>query len=117
MMGSYIIYGFYNLIFQGLSIWFLLYANTYLNGFLIPKSFRWKDGKLREDLTALAISQTTILIIEATLLLLLLYYVNKWFLSNIIKAENVNSIAIWTGGIYAIITLSFIAFIIYASFK
>lgn len=116
-MIGYIIYGFYALIYQVLSIWFLFYANTYLNGFLIPKSFRWKDGKLREDLSTLIISQAVILIIEAALLALLMFYVNKWFLSNIAKSEDVSSVAIWTTGIYAVITLAFILFLTYAAFK
>lgn len=116
-MGSYVIYGLYNLIYQVLSICFLFYANTYLNDFFIPNRFRWKDGKLREDLTVLAISQTTILIIEAALLMFLLHYLNKWFLSSVAKSENTNSMAIWTSGIYAVITLGFIIFMMYAAHK
>lgn len=116
-MVSYIIYGLYNLIYQVLSICFLFYANTFLNDLFIPNSFRWKDDKLREDLTALAISQAAILIIETALLMFLIHYVNKWFLSSVAKSGNTNSIAIWTLGIYAVITLGFIIFLMYAAHK
>lgn len=113
-MISYIIYGLYNLIYQVLSICFLFYANTYINDFFIPDSFRWKDGKLREDLTALTITQASILVIEAALLMFLIHYVNKWYLLSIAKSTNSQSIAAWTTGSYSVITLAFLIYFIYA---
>jgi hypothetical protein len=116
-MMSYILYGFYNIIYQVLTIAFLFFANTYLNSFFIPNSLRWRDGKLREDLGGLATAQTIILLAEATLLMLLMLYINRRFLTGIVKVPNENSIALWTAGAYSLITIAFIAFLIYTSFK
>lgn len=112
-----ILYSIYNIVYQFLTLGFLFFANTYLNGFLIPSSLKWSDGKLREDLTGLAIAQSVILILEAVLLMLLMFYINKRFLSNAAKVNNGTEIATWTAGAYLLITLSFIGSIIYASFK
>jgi|SRR6476659_1936859 len=114
---NYIIYGFYNLVYQILSIGFLFYANTYLNNFFIPDSLRWENGKLREDITGLMIVQALILIIEAALLMMLMYYINKRFLSGIARLNNANTIATWTAGIYSVITITFIVVLIYIAFK
>jgi hypothetical protein len=114
---SYILYGFYNIIYQIASIAFLFFANTYLNGLIIPDSLKWRNGKLREDLGSLATAQTIILLVEAVLLMLLIHYINKRFLSNITKATNVNNIATWTTVFYGLITVGFIIFLIYTAFK
>ena len=114
---SYILYSLYNIIYQIATIAFLFFANTYLNGFIIPDSLRWRDGKLREDLGGLATAQTIILVVEAALLMLLMYYINKRFLVGFAKAENANSIALWTAGIYSVITVAFIVVLIYTAFK
>jgi hypothetical protein len=116
-MISYIIYGIYNLVFQIVSIGFLFYVNTYLNGFIIPDRLRWKNGELREDLPSLAFAQATVLIIEAALLLLLIYYVNKWYLSNVVGVSDPGKIALWTAGIYAVITVGVILVTTYLNFK
>jgi hypothetical protein len=114
---NYILYALYNVIFQIASIAFLFFANTYLNDLIIPDSLKWRDGKLREDLGGLATAQTIILLVEASLLMLIMLYINKRFLSNIVKAVNANFIATLTAGIHSIITLAFIAFLIYTAFK
>jgi hypothetical protein len=116
-MINFIIYGFYNLIYQILSICFLFYANTFLNGFLIPNSFLWENHKPKENLIPAAIMQTVILIVETVLLMFLMYYINKWYLSSVAKSNNSNNIALWTAGIYSVITLSFIIFLMYVCFK
>lgn len=110
-------YGIYNLLFQIASIGFLFYANTYLNGFIIPDRLRWKNGELKEDLTGLAFAQATVLIIEAALLLLLIYYVNKWYLSSVAGASDPVKIALWTAGVYAVITVGIIVVTTYLNFK
>lgn len=92
-------------------------ANTYFNDIFIPNSFLWKNGKPREDLLPAGIMQTVILLIEAILLGLLLLYINKRYLIGIVKASNANNIALWTAGIYGIITVIFIAVLIYTAFK
>jgi len=114
---SYIIYGLYNLIYQIATIAFLFFANTNLNSFIIPDSLKWRDGKLREDLGGLATAQTIILLVEAALLMLLILYINRRFLTGIAKAPNANSIALWTAGAYSLITVAFIVFLIYTAFK
>lgn len=114
---SYILYGLYNVIYQIVSIAFLFFANTYLNSFIIPDSLKWRDGKLREDLGGLATAQTIILLVEAALLMFLMLYINRRFLTGIAKASNANSIALWTAGVYGLITVGFILFLIYTAFK
>lgn len=114
---TYLIYIFYNIIFQALSIWCLFYANTYLNDSFIPDSFKWKDGKLREDLTAFGLSQTIILIVEGALLTALMYYFNRWYSLNIIKSDIGENIATWTAAIYGSIVLIFILFLMYSAYK
>lgn len=116
-MLSYIMYGIYNILFQIASIGFLFYANTYLNGFIIPDRLRWKNGELKEDLTGLAFAQATVLIIEAALLLLFIYYVNKWYLSSVAEASDPVKIALWTAGVYAVITVGIIVVTTYLNFK
>lgn len=114
---SYIIYGLYNLIYQVATIAFLFFANTYLNIFIIPDRLKWRDGKLREDLGGLATAQTIILLVEAALLMLLMHYINRRYLTGITKAANVNSIALCTAGTYSLITIAFIVYLIYTAFK
>lgn len=116
-MMSYILYGIYNITYQVLTIAFLFFANTYLNSFFIPNSFLWKDGKQREDWFLAGTMQTLILLIETVLLMMIMFYINKKFLSGIVKATNGNSIALWTAGIYSLITVAFIVFLIYTVFK
>ena len=116
-MISYIIYGIYNLIYQLFIMCFLFYANTYLNAAFFPDSWIWKDGKLREDTGWLVIPQSLILIIEAALLIFLIYYMNKWYLLSIAKSNNSHSIAAWTKGAYSVITLAFLIYFIYAVSK
>lgn len=112
-----ILYSIYNIVYQTLSLGLLFFANTYLNGFLIPASLKWRDGILRENLTRLAVSQTVILVLEAIVLIILIHYINKRFLLNVAKINNGSEVAIWTAAIHSLITLAFIGFIIYASFK
>ncbi len=116
-MMSYIIYGIYNFIFQIAAIGFLFYANTYLNDFIIPNSLRWQNGRLREDLTALAVAQVVVLILEALLLMLLFYFFNKWYLSNVANARNPEKIAFLTATVFAVITIAVIIITTYLNFR
>ena len=112
------LYYMYNLVYQVLSLGFLFFANTYLNNLFIPDSLRWKDRELREDLTGLAMAQLIVLIIEGGLLILIMFYVNRWFLLNVSeKVDDAHRIAMRTSGIQSAITAIFIAFVIYVSFK
>lgn len=114
---SYFIYAVYNLGYQLLSLWLLFYANTYLNGFLIPDSLRWKDGKLREDLSGFATAQAVILVVEAAVFLLLLHYINRWYLSSVAKVDDPTRVAFWTAMIYAVITLGLVFTVIYSNYR
>ena len=113
-MFTYITYAFYNIIYQIISLWFLFYANTYINSKIIPDSLRWQNGELRENLTGLAVVQTIVLIIEVAILAFLLHFINKRFLSNI---DNGAVIANWTVIIYLVISLAFVSYLIYAGFR
>lgn len=119
-MINYIVYIVYNLIYQLLSFFFFVYANTYLNDAFIPNSLIWKNNKPREDTAGLAgaaVFQTVILLIEGAILILLIYFINKLFL-NYAFGKNINNrILIWTVRINIILSVCFIAFLIWGSFK
>lgn len=107
-------FGFYNFLYLLISIWLLLFANTYFNSFIIPDKFRWEGNKLREDLTIYASLQTVILLVESFLLVLLIHFINKKYLSSVIKTENLSS-ANWASGILSFCLLCFIIFLIYGA--
>lgn len=110
-MGRYVIFGLYNMAYQVLSIGILFFANTYINDIFIPDRYRWKDGALREDFTALAVSQSIILIIEAVILSFFLLKMNVIYLTSIAKSDRTNNIAMWTSGIHAFITFGFVIYL------
>jgi hypothetical protein len=116
-MMNYLIYGIYNFVFQIAAIGFLFYANTYLNELIIPNSLRWKNGRLREDLTALAFAQVIVLIVETLLLMLLFYFFNKWYLSSIANAPNSRKIAFLTAVVFSVITVALIIITTYLNFR
>lgn len=109
---AYIVYAIYNLFYLAFTGFFFLYANTYLNGFFIPNSFRWKDGHVREDMTAFGISQVLILFMEAALFAYLLWLLNKWFLSVVAKSDIAASITMWTVITYSVIAIGIIAMVL-----
>jgi hypothetical protein len=119
-MSRYLFYGFYNLVYQLLSVYFFLYANTYLNQALIPNSLMWKDDKPRMDTAGLAgeaIFQTVILLVEAAILILLIYFLNRGFLNYALPKSNPNKILSWTLRINIILSVCFIAVLISGSFN
>jgi len=73
--------------------------------------------KLREDLTALAFAQALVLILETFLLMLLLYFFNKWFLSNVVSAQNPGKIAFLTAVVFSVITVTLIIVTTYLNFR
>jgi hypothetical protein len=79
----------------------------------------WKDGKPRTDangiIGAVTIG-TSVLLIEAGILILLLYFINKLFFYTIGENTN-NKILIWTVRINIILSVGFIAFGIWNSFS
>ena len=109
----FVIYIFYNLVYQLFVLWCLLYANSFLNSIFIPDSFMWKDGHIREGGKAWIIAQTSILIIEAAIFIFLIYFINRGVLSNFINAKNPKKIAGLTLKISFSITLTSIIIFTY----
>ncbi len=107
----------YNLIYLVGSAWFLLYANTYLNAKIIPDSFRWKDGHIRDDLTLFGISLLVILLIETGVLIFLNYKLNKWYTVNILNLENNLNATWWATGVIIGILIIFIVFLNAAAYR
>lgn len=94
---KWIIYLVYNVVSLKLITFILGYLNTYLNSTFIPGSFRWGvDGKLKEDQTLFGICQYAISNIEVLILIFPLYFLNRWYLSHYVKAENISKILYWT---------------------
>lgn len=114
---QYVAYGIYNIAYLAISAVFYLYANTYLNIRIIPNSLRWRDGHVRQDLTGQAIAQSVVLLVEVAILAYLLWVLNKWFLSTVIKSESALSIATWSVVTYSVLSIVAIGIIVYASFK
>jgi hypothetical protein len=113
-------YFIYNLIYQLGSFFFFLYANTYLNEALVPKSLMWKDNKPRMDsagLGGVAIIKTLVLFVEAAVLILLIYFINKLILSDTEGTDRRNAIANKTAKINIILSIIFIAILIWGSFR
>lgn len=94
----------------------LFYANTFLNWSFIPNSLQLKNGQ-KDNFTATMITQMLILIIETALLMLIMYFINKWYLSIIAKVDNPKNIAMWTAGIYAILNVSIIIIAIVSFYR
>jgi len=113
----YILYSIYNMLYLVFSLWALLYADTYLNAGFIPDSFRWEDEKLKENLTLFNVSQLVLLILESAILLLIIYFINRWYLAIVVRTNNDKSIALWTGGMFFLIELVFTSLLIYWSSK
>jgi hypothetical protein len=113
-------YIIYNLIYQLCAFFFFLYANTYLNEALVPKSLMWKDNKARTDVAGLggvATIKTLTLIVEAAVLILLIYFINKLVLSDTEGKDRRNVIANRTAKINIISSLCFITILIWGSFR
>lgn len=112
----YSLFGIYNLILFAFVLWFLLFAETYLNWFFIPDSFRWNPDKtLIVNPISLYILGSFILLIESLILQTLVYFLNRWYSKNVIKVINAHSIALWTGIILFIITVVLYSLVFYKS--
>ncbi|MEO8067346.1 MAG: hypothetical protein ABI599_06605 [Flavobacteriales bacterium] len=114
---AYVLFTLYNAIYLLATVFFLLFANTYLNGLAIPDSFTWKDGQLRDDLSLLAGAHATLLLLEGVVLAYLLFRLNKGFLSNVVRPDQGVRVATWTGAVHALTTSGAIIFLLYAGFK
>jgi hypothetical protein len=119
LMLKYTFYIFYNLFLQLGVLLFFLYANTFLNEFFVPENLMWENNLPRidfEGLGAVAIIKTSVLIVEAAVLILLIYLVNKIYLKYNYEKKG-DHILIWTIKINIILSLLFITFLIYGSFR
>lgn len=119
-MMKYIIYIIYNFIYQLVSCFFFLYANTFLNEALVPESLMWKGNQPRTDragLSGVAVIKTSALLIEAAVLILLVYFLNRWFLSYAWGKNSPNRVLSWTVRINIILSLCFMAVLIWGSFR
>lgn len=117
---KYTIYIIYNFIYQLCSCFFFLYANTYLNEALVPESLMWKGNQPRIDragLGGVAVIKTSALLVEAAILILLIYFLNRWFLSYAWKNSSNNMVLSWTVRINIILSASFIGVLIWGSFR
>jgi hypothetical protein len=118
-MSKYIFYIVYNLIYQLASFWLLLYVGIYFNLRFIPDSLMWKNNKPRTDfagLTGVATIDALLFLLEATILIVLIYFVNKLFLRGS-KGADRDIIAKRTAKINAILSLCFIAILIWDIYK
>ncbi|MBF9254120.1 hypothetical protein I2I11_12520 [Pontibacter sp. 172403-2] len=119
-IAKYIFYIIYNVIYQIVSFWFLLYLDVYINGGIIPNSFIWKNNLPRTDLTGLvstAIVHILILSVEAAFLILFIYFVNKLVLGDTERGNFRNTVINRTAKINTISFLGFIAVLIWGSFR
>ncbi len=93
-----LLYGCYNIFSIIVSIYVISFLNTYVNSFFIPNGFRWNDeGVLRDDLTLFGITQFVITNIEALLIIVAMYFINKYYLGRVVKVgENGKAIVFWT---------------------
>ncbi len=109
------VYVVYNLFYEVVSLFLILYAETYLNGILIPDKFIWnKDGTKRQyPIIWITMEDTIILCIEGALLLILVYFINKWFLINFAKTNRVDIVLRGTVGVLLVCTTLFICSLIF----
>jgi|SRR5271156_3063084 len=108
---KYIAYGIYNLIYLKIILFLLLFAETYLNSFLIPDKFLWNENGTKREHPIIwgVLEDGFLLVIESILLLLLLYNINKWFLKKVVKLDNPKGLLLWTIGILSGIIIVFLA--------
>ena len=98
-MYSYEKYPFYiifNIIWQVVSLWVLLYLSAFINPRFIPDNLMWANNKLRIDiagLTGVAAICTGALVIESTVLIPIVYCINKLVLSDTDEKAQRNMIA------------------------
>ena len=117
---KYTFYIIYNLLYQLGSFFFFLYANTYLNEALVSESLMWKNKQPRTDwagLCGVAAIKTSALLVEAAILIMLIYFINNLF-SNYAHGNNSpNKILSWTVKTTIILSLCFITLLIWGSFR
>jgi hypothetical protein len=112
---KYTFYIFYNVLYQLFLFWLLLLVGTYYNGVIISSILFWKSPKESADLSQSELVKALFLLLEAAILLLLIYIANQLILSDSeIKARRI-SIANRTALVNTILTVIFLALMIFSS--
>jgi len=95
------IFGIYHILYGFFTTGAIFFAHVYLNSAFIPKSFRWENGRLKDDLRLFKYSMIILDLIEIGLLIFILYYINMWFLTKTNYLKNKFKLSLVT----AIITI------------
>lgn len=104
-------YVIYNYVFLRAAIFFLMYAEIYLNNFFVPNRLLWdENGHPPEHLSIwYTIEATLLLAVESFFLLLLLYFIDRWFLKRMIKQVSPKIFLFITIFVGSLITAIFLA--------
>lgn len=119
-MMKYTIYIIYNLLYQLGAFFFFLYSNTYLNEAFVPESLMWNKNQPRTDragLGGVVVIKTSVLVVEAAILILVIFFINKAILRGFKGAYTPNIIANRTAKINIALSLCFIAILVWGSFR
>ena len=108
-----IIFCIYNIFFGVLSVWILLYVGTYLNGMVIPDSLRWENGVIIKSPNWNDAILILMLMIEAIVLMYVLFLINNKFLKRILITPNYKLVSKRTTLIISIIPFLFILACLY----
>jgi hypothetical protein len=103
----------YNIMFAVLTVYFLLFAGTYLNDAFIPDKLRWRNGIILKSPNWDDVISILILIIEAIILMYILFLINKKYLKSFLSSQNYISVAKRTTWIISIIPFLFIIMCLY----
>jgi hypothetical protein len=117
---KYVFYLLYNLLYQVLIILFCVFANTYLNEVLVPSNLMWKNNRLRTDHKAVLITATIkaiAVLAEASILIILIYSINRLFLNYAFDKNRSISVAKLTAKTNIVLAIIFIVILIWGSYR
>ena len=98
-------YILYNIFYQVVAIYLLIYLQINVNSKLIPVNFLWNRGQLvRYPLFGTVAIEFVALLFEAAILIAILYFINKLYL-RFIRIRNNRSILDYTTLIAQFVTL------------
>jgi hypothetical protein len=106
---QYLVYGVYNFLFLAVTLWVLFFTNTYINQLLIP-------AFLRRSFASEMLARFFLANLEAGVLTILVYWLNRWYTEQFISHGRRNNLAAWTAaGVTATILFvtAYFAFQIY----
>jgi hypothetical protein len=112
---KYTFYIIYNVLYQIFSFWLLLLLGTYYNEVLVSGCLFWKSKKEREDLAAFVPVKIFTLIVEAIILVSIIYVINQLILSDTEEKSRRISIANRTAIIDLVASFIFLAICICGS--